>query len=70
MQSVHLSRVNCADKWPRYSWTYSYHLLSVYSLVCSIGGGRGGGRDGAMGLQPHLILKVFHRILIFTIKMQ
>ena len=28
----------------------------------------GGGKGGAMGLQPHLILRVLHRILIFYYK--
>ena len=27
--------------------------------------GIGGGKGGAMGLQPHLILRVLHRIFIF-----
>ena len=28
----------------------------------------GGGKGGAMGLQPHLILYVLHRISIFTVE--
>ena len=30
--------------------------------------GRNRGKGGAMGLQPHLIFRVLHKILIFTIE--
>ena len=39
-------------------------MAFFYVVVLRIGGRKG----GAMGLQPHLILRVFHRILIFTIE--
>ena len=46
------------------------HLRSC--VTCSveeaIGRGIGSRKGGAMGLQPHLILRVLHRILIFTIE--
>ena len=34
-------------------------------MAININSAIGGRKDGAMGLQPHLILRVLHRILIF-----
>ena len=38
----------------------------LYMNVCVIGGSKG----GTVGLQPHLILRMFHRTLIFAISLQ
>ena len=38
-------------------------LHKLHQISCT-----GGGKGGAMGLQPHLILWVLHRILFFTIE--
>ena len=42
----------------------STHLETSANVVLAIGGRKG----GSMGLQPHLILRVLHRIFIFTIE--
>ena len=52
-----------------YSYTYFIVTHCTYKQ-CHIGTNIamwpiGGGKGGAMGLQPHLILRVLHRILIF-----
>ena len=38
-----------------------FGVLCLSTYIGIIGGGKG----GAMGLQPHLILRMLHRILIF-----
>ena len=50
---------------PVKKWLHEHKCyVSRHIIPCTIGGRKG----GAMGLQPHLILRVFHRILIFTIE--
>ena len=38
----------------------AYHYINIVVQYMSMGGGKG----GAMGLQPHLTLRMLHRILI------
>ena len=40
----------------------------IRATSCNLTANIGGGKGGAMGLQPHLILRVLHKILIFTIE--
>ena len=58
-------------KLPSYTVAITIDTLCYYCQPYSIDtlppiGGRKG---GAMGVQPHLILRVLHRILFFTIEM-
>ena len=49
--------------------TSLYAHIHMYACACvCVYGGIGGGKGGAMGLQPHLILRVLHSILFFTIE--
>ena len=44
-------------------YLHQWEVPFRYIIVCIIGG-----RGGAMGLQPHLISRLSHKILIFTIE--
>ena len=49
------------EEWSNHKDLY---VVSIMKSIISIGGGK----SQTMGLQPHLILSMLHRILLFTIK--
>ena len=56
-------------KWlPENCMGVGLHEISHFLVKCMNKIAIGGGKDGAMGLQPHLILMVLYRNLIFIIE--